>query len=429
MRIFVLAAFSLISLGVLAQTSQPVLDKAEFICKTVLNLKSFSYEDHFAEGFRQQIPEAYFKSLTADIVEATGTCETSVPVSTAASGGSFEFVSLTSRLAKIRFSIDSDELINGFLIEGVSFPDIVINSWDDFEAVAAQQSGALSATLEVFGGSKENYQGDLMQPLGSGFKLYVLGELADSVAKGNFSWSDSFPINNGWKSLPSGVMHTWDEGAMVSLYDYAEYMMKISDNTATDHLIYLLGRDSVESQLVEMGNDFVSLNTPFLTTAEMFKIKWAAPVSTIDSYVLGDSYVRSQILNDEISNIPLNKVGTNGVSMSSPSFIDTIEWFGSTDSLCRAMSSLKDKSSSEVLKALSQNVPNVDLSSSSHWEYGGYKGGSEPGVLTMTYLLKSKSGQWGCLSLAWHNTEDTISTWVMSDLVGKALALAEEHIN
>jgi beta-lactamase class A len=107
----------------------------------------------------------------------------------------------------------------------------------------------------------------------------VLGALADAVQTGQMTWQEARPISSTWKSLPSGVMHTCPDGQNVSLLEYATKMISISDNTATDHLIGILGREAIEAVLPQMGNDFVSDNRPFLTTGEMFKLKWALPPS------------------------------------------------------------------------------------------------------------------------------------------------------
>ena len=43
-------------------------------------------------------------------------------------------------------------------------------------------------------------------------------------------------------------------------------MIAISDNTATDHLIDLVGRDRVEAALTVFGHSDPAMTVPFLTT-------------------------------------------------------------------------------------------------------------------------------------------------------------------
>jgi len=53
--------------------------------------------------------------------------------------------------------------------------------------------------------------------------------------------------------------------------------------------------------------------------------------------------------------------------------------------------------------------------------YAGYKGGSEPGVLNMTWLLKSKSNAWYCLSASWNNEKKNLDENKFFELVQSVL--------
>ena len=43
--------------------------------------------------------------------------------------------------------------------------------------------------------------------IGSVFKLYVLGELGRQIASGERSWDDQIPIQDAYRSMPSGDLH------------------------------------------------------------------------------------------------------------------------------------------------------------------------------------------------------------------------------
>lgn len=401
---------------------------ADFLCHTVLNHKSYDYKAYFSPHFINQIPEEAFHSLISDLNGAIGVCQSAEKVSTTTNEGTYKFITPSTRYVTLWFSLDEDNLINGLLLKGVAFPDVVIDSWNAAKLYAQSLPGLTSITIQNFSQKTlSDKDGTERQPLGSGFKLYVLGAVTDLVKNGSLNWNETFPIRADWKSLPSGIMQTWADGKPVPLKTYAEYMIKISDNTAADHLIHIAGRNAVEAELSEMGNHFQNLNSPFLMTSEMFKLKWAAPISLIHSYLNGDKAVRRTLLENEIDPISLAKVGTNGVPMDKPAFTRSIEWFGSTNDLCEAMKSLKEKNSPEVLDVLSKNVPLLNLGAGSPWSYGGYKGGSEPGVLTMTYLLQNKNSQWGCVSMAWNNENQNVSQWIFFDFTSKVLKLAESY--
>lgn len=404
--------------------------QAKFMCETALNLKTFAYAEHFAEDFQKQIPEPYFLQITSDLASAVGVCANYSFVKAEAPYETYRFTSATGRYAELKLSANTAGNIDGLLIDKVIFPDVVVDTIDQLNSQLSQLDVQAAVTIEGFDAQNKKFQYNAAaaQPLGSIFKLYVLGALADSVSRGTHTWDELSPIKDEWKSLPSGVMQTYSSGQSVSLKDYAEFMIKISDNTATDHLIHILGRSVVEDQLVPMGNDYPERNKPFLTTAEMFKIKWAAPVTLIDSYIQGDHSSKQNYVEKDIAAIPFDAIGTNGVSMSSPAYIHQIEWFASTNSICKAHKYLKEQNSPEVFAALSQNVPSVEVGPTSHWKYGGYKGGSEPGVLTMSYLLQTQSGKWGCVSVALNSEQKDIIIWQATDLVAKIIKLAETII-
>lgn len=301
-----------------------------------------------------------------------------------------------------------------------------IASFNDLASHLDALGGHTAFSWVAFDGAKKQVRSRELMPLGSGFKLYVLAALADAIGRGRFSWDEKTPILDEFKSLPSGVMQDNKNGDLFSLYDFAEAMIKISDNTATDHLINIVGRSAVEAQVKNIGNTFVDKNMPFLTTSEMFKIKWGSPVAIINTYIDGSESNRRDMLATVIKHTPLSNVGTNGISLEHPTYIRHIEWFGSTDDLCQVMKALKEKNSPEVMRALSQNVPLVTVGA--RWKYAGFKGGSEPGVITGTYLLQDHHDQWYAFAIAWHNEHNNLDQFMFFEVIKKLLKIIEKEI-
>src|SRR4051794_30035466 len=98
--------------------------------------------------------------------------------------------------------------------------------------------------------------------IASSFKLYVLGELARQVAAGEASWYEQLALRDDWKSLPSGDYVYQPAGSVYTLEQFAEEMISQSDNTATDHLIFRLGRENIEHNFAAMGLGNPGLDTP-----------------------------------------------------------------------------------------------------------------------------------------------------------------------
>jgi hypothetical protein len=57
------------------------------------------------------------------------------------------------------------------------------------------------------------------------------------------------------------------------------------------------------------------------------------------------------------------------------------------------------------------------------WKYVGFKGGSEAGVMNMTYLLQSADGEWYALSAGWNDTHAPVDEVKLEGLVGRAIEL------
>ena len=103
-------------------------------------------------------------------------------------------------------------------------------------------------------------------PLGSAFKLYVLHALAAQIIAGQHSWTETLSIQDELRSLPSGTMQNDPVGTAWELAHYARQMISISDNTATDHLMHLLGEDAIHQALVATENSAIERMQPCLST-------------------------------------------------------------------------------------------------------------------------------------------------------------------
>ncbi|SFW91220.1 serine hydrolase [Amycolatopsis australiensis] len=266
------------------------------------------------------------------------------------------------------------------------------SSWPEVDAQLAALGARVSfgASEILPDGSCRDVHGvrdDVQRPLGSAFKLYVLGALGRAVAEHKASWTEQLAIRDDWKSLPSGVLQNQPAGMRLPLSEYADKMISISDNTATDHLIHRLGRDAVQWQLTAFGNQRPSANVPFLTTKAMFELKATQYPARADAYLALPRWARPAAVAG-LERLPLT--GLQG--WQAPEKIDDIEWFGSPDDMCRAFSGLQQENQPEIAHALSLNDGGLGLDRAKFPEVW-FKGGSEPGVLTLNYLARTADGR------------------------------------
>jgi hypothetical protein len=392
-----------------------------------------NYSTTFTQRMRDNLPLEELKAVFSELYDEVGKC-TSYEVNPLGQG-KYQLIlhSMNELNVLLMTQVNEDSgQVSGLAVGGIDYPEIQIRSWDDLKSAlhGLAPEGKSSATLVTHDRSvslSEN-PSDVFA-IGSTFKLYILGALEQAIEKGEHRWDEILPLKEEWKSLPSGIMHTWPSGKEVRLLEYAENMISLSDNTATDHLLYFLGRENVEAMLAPMGNTHEEAYLPFLSTLEMFKLKWALKPVETKSYLMADLAERLPRLY-QLTQIPREEVGRNGVSLDQPTLIDQLEWFATTPENCEAMFWLASKNSPQVRKVLSKNVPILGEigKESSHWTYAGYKGGSEPGVLSMTFLLESRSGQRGCFAMSANNSKKSISLYRFMDIARKTLKFAEQKL-
>jgi hypothetical protein len=269
--------------------------------------------------------------------------------------------------------------------------------------------GQVSFALWRLGGEQPAplavHEPDRALAIGSTFKLYILGALVEAVEGGSLAWEQVVELQERHKSWPSGQLHTWPAGSPVTVHSLAAAMISVSDNTATDQLLFLAGRHKVEGAQQRMGHAKPALNVPFLATREMFRIKELGKSDErVAAYLELEPAARRAWLDGELA--ALGRDGFAGIDQISPTAVDSVEWFASAADLCRAMDWLRRHTESGKAAAAREILainPGLKFSDED-WPYVGYKGGSETGVLNLTWLLQRKDGAWFALSAGWNDT-------------------------
>ncbi|MEM6451498.1 MAG: serine hydrolase [Cyanobacteria bacterium P01_D01_bin.105] len=228
------------------------------------------------------------------------------------------------------------------------------------------------------------------QPLavGSTFKLWVLKALQQQIADGQHRWDEVVTLKEEWKSLPSGFLQTWPEGAQLTLESLAALMISQSDNTATDHVLNIVGREAIEALLPENGdNRNDTRNKPFLTTREFFVLKDPANIRVLQRWRRSQE---KRTLLSPLAALPLPPIT---IFNNGPVAID-VEWFFTARELCDAMSAVAE------LPLMSINPGLLDAAD---WQKVSFKGGSEPGVENFTTYLINNQGDTICVTATWNN--------------------------
>jgi len=296
-------------------------------------------------------------------------------------------------------------------------------SYAELEAELAKLPGKTSFTVARLGSSSPvalaALNADEPLGIGSAFKLYVLGRLVTDVAEGKRHWTDVVNLSSERRSLPSGMLQEWPVGSPVTLHTLASLMISISDNTATDNLLAVLGRERIERHMDVMGASVPQLSWPFLTTAEMFRLKWGKK-GAAERY-LGSDLAGKRAILDAIIKEPLSEVTH---ASSSPTEISRIEWFASANDLVRALDWMRRATASDPTARGVLAINNGGGFDTAPWKWIGFKGGSEPGVLELAWLLERKDGAWFSICLGWNDPDAPVDLAKLGGIATRAIGLA-----
>ncbi len=227
-------------------------------------------------------------------------------------------------------------------------------------------------------------------------KLYLLIGLADDVASGPRSWSDTVALRSEDRSWPysSGVMHGWPSGTGLSLQAVAALMIAESDNTAADLVLRLLGRDRMVAILKACGHSEPSRNVPFLSTAEVWKLKYHWNGRLGRTYLGLNEAGRKAYLDADIAALGSERI--QGPPELKPTLLDGIGWFASAEDIALVLLRLWRLSSAhqEAPPLALCGINGTQTFASGFVDYVGVKSGTDAGIRTVAYIAR--------LGTAWH---------------------------
>jgi beta-lactamase class A len=411
-----------VSAAVALDDDDPVEKRVREVAALVVAKPSVP-DELFGKAFLSAVPASKVAEILAQMHKQSGKVVSTKRLSGNRLSGKFEL--LQERGARTECTIGVSEKephrIETLLLRPLG---VAAKDFRDLEHQLAKLPGKVSFAVARLSSTSRTTLASLAPDeilgIGSSFKLYVLGRLIQDVNEGRRRFSDVVPLDALRRSLPSGMLQGWPEGAPVTLHTLASFMISISDNTATDSLIGVLGRERIERHMADMGASFPDRSTPFLTTGELFRLKWGKP-GAVQRYLAADR-ARRRALLDEIDREPLPAVGA--VDMDRPTAISELEWFASANDLVRALDWIRratesDRAARGIL-AINDGglVPDKKA-----WRWIGFKGGSEPGVLELAWLLERQDGAWFAVCAGWNDPDDAVELATLGGIATRAMEL------
>lgn len=322
----------------------------------------------FSQSFLDQIPASKVDEVIASLLKQLGR---------------YQSIQLTPEKFVAHFAkgtddvlihLDADAKIDGLLFRP---PVITSGSLDETLRAFREQPSTLSYVIAIESRSERAaLNPDASLAVGSAFKLAVINALRDQIALRRRRWSEVVPLEQQWKSEPSGVLQKWPAGTPITIATYAAQMISISDNTAADALASIVGRSAIRPYA--FGND------PFLTTREVFVLHSDPNADLRSAYLAATTPSARSAIAERADARPLPSVQQ---LLGAP--LLAIEWHYSVRQLCTLMERVAD------LPAMSINPGVADPADFRHV---AYKGGSDVGVLNMTTIVTTRRGTRICFS-------------------------------
>lgn len=429
--VFHAIALAFAAMVVAPAAAQPAPAAAQPAAPTALEARSLQVvellngevqpEEIFTAGFRAAIADAQIKTLSANLTAQFGRAvEVSLLAPREGTRAALE-IRFERGIAEGGIAIDpaENDRINELRFTSVDSLAVAGDTPEKIAADLAALPGSVNAWFGPLGGAPViSRNADTPLALGSAVKLYVLAALAEDVKAGRRKWTDVVVLTE--KSYPSGQLQDWPRGAPVTLHTLASLMISISDNTATDQLIVELGKPRIFQVTRDSGHSDPGANGVLLRTRELFVLKASDP-ATLEAWRARDGAGKVAILLAEVAHSKPALETINAAFANGPKALD-IEWFASAADIAKLFVHMRKTADPEAFAIMAIN-PSATDAIKANWGYIGYKGGSEPGVLNLTWLLTDKEGGDWVLTLGWNNPAAVVDEGKLEAIAQRILLL------
>lgn len=420
----VLGAFSLSPIPAFAQTPPASAQPATPLDARIAQLPAvlsgtMPYADYFAPSFLAAVPEAQLKGLSDQLNAQYGKPLKILSVTRVGPSSATVQIEYEKAIATADISVEpaAPNKIVGLLIKGFETKGDTAAKIDADFATLPGAAGYLVEKVAADGTRTQIAGRNVTQQfaIGSTFKLYVLAELAAQVDTGRRKWSDVVPLTD--ISYSSSATQGWPRDTPVTLQTLATWMISASDNAATDTLMRVLGREAIEKKIALIGHSNPELSLPFLTTVEAFALKTNPDLG--DAFRAANEAKQRVLLLEKSADLTYEKINLGALG-SGPVAIDSIEWFASPTDIATLLNNMRSTATKPLLDILSINK-GIGPASAAKWAYLGYKGGSEPGVISMSFLAKSKAGVYYSITGSWNNPAAAVDNAMFAQLMTRLL--------
>jgi beta-lactamase class A len=374
----------------------------------------------FSPAFLAQVPPAQIRTIATQLVGQYGAVRGLGPIRPRSPESGQIDVEFERATVHMTLVVDAREphLIGGLLITGADMRgDSMAAILAEVRALPGQTGLAVARLGDGPPAIEASLEPDRPLAIGSTFKLFILAELDRQVRAGERRWSDVVALDR--YSIPSGTLQAWPAGSPLTLHSLAAMMISVSDNTATDMLLHVVGRENVERMMARIGVAAAARNRPLLSTLELARLK-TGPAAALAAWRAADEAGRRALLAADRAAADGRAIDITRFA-GNPAALD-VEWYASPADLVRTMDWLR-REGSDTARAILAINGGVGAELRGQLAYAGFKGGSEPGVISLSWLVRNRAGAWYAVTAAWNNSAAPVEEGRLVALMARAIQL------
>jgi beta-lactamase class A len=223
-------------------------------------------------------------------------------------------------------------------------------------------------------------------PLGaaSAAKMLVLREVAAAVREGRLAWSTVVELRPEWRAPSVGLLSDWPAGTPVTIATLAALMMSISDNTAADALMAVVGRERLDAVAPDRER-------PLRTMREWLMLRYGAASSLVERWRAagGDGTDALQERRQVLAELPPGLAVTFGAGRAE------IDFDFSARELCGLIESVGDLPATRI---------NPGIAAGLGWDWVAHKDGRSA-TSESHAVLAGQADRRVCVAAVWNTAE------------------------
>jgi len=268
--------------------------------------------------------------------------------------------------------------------------------------------------------------------VGPAASLFPMVRLAELAAENPGLLDETIDLVPERRSVVSPMLGSAPDGERVALKELLR-AVRAGDLTALDHLIGYLGREDVErvaARFQSREGEAAPPNTPFLTSAEFFKLKLIGDDhEAYRAFASAESPEAKREALAMLESEPLPSI-EDAEAVTEASRVREAEWRASAREMIMALRALEAAMDADETGAVREALNEIGPRNRQMgvWTFVCSVTGGEPGVYAEAYLLERIDGKRFRFALAAENPDQEIDFQVLSQIPRQVITLlALEH--